>query len=106
MRPNSALVTRRAGSLPRCARFLKSGCCFLPLFLMALATAFWTASRMRLPTSTVRRSSSLRRRASCAGVSAANCSGVHPKRAAAHAQSRSALLGPRSGPGSPSRKYS
>lgn len=106
MRPNSALVTRRAGSLPRCARFLKSGCCFLPLFLMAFATAFWTASRMRLPTSTVRSSSSLRRRTSCAGVSAANSAGVHPKRAAAHAQSRSALLGPRSGPGSPSRKYS
>lgn len=40
MRPNSALVTRLVGSLPRCARFLKSGCCFLPLFLMALATAF------------------------------------------------------------------
>lgn len=106
MRPNSAFVTRRVGSLPRCARFLKSGACLLPLFRSALATAFCTASLTRLPSSTVRRSSSLRRSASCAGVSAANCSGVHPKRAAAHAQSRSALLGPRSGPGSPSRKYS
>lgn len=86
--------------------FLKSGCGFLPFFLIAFATAFCTASRTRFPSSTVRRSSSLRRSATWAGVSARNWSGVQPNRAAAHAQSASVALGPRSGPGSPGLKYS